>query len=195
MFREPRTGIRSGRRGGRHTLAEKLAARTIKQPSGCWEVQGHALHSGHVQLSEGSPSKGDYHRTRAHVFAWEQHHGTRVPIGMVVMHTCDNPRCVNPDHLRIGTQRDNIIDSIQKGRYNTFGIQKLNAEQVREIRALSKQGLRQKDIAVRFHIARNTVSGIVNRKSWDHLDRPFVGSAVFERVPHVSLPVRGEVAS
>ncbi len=168
--RAARVGLRSGGRGRRHTLAEKLASRTVKQPSGCWDVQGHALHSGHVQLTEGSPNRGDYHRTRAHVFAWEQAHGQRVPRGFVVMHTCDNPRCVNPDHLRLGTQRDNILDSIRKGRYNAFGRQKLNAEQVREIRARAATGERQKDIAASFGIARHSVSGIVLRKSWAHLD-------------------------
>lgn len=178
VSREPRTGIRSVGRAGRprHTLAEKLAARTIKQPSGCWDVQGHALHSGHVHLSEGSPAKGDYKHVRAHVFAWEQANGRPVPSGMVVMHTCDNPRCVNPAHLSIGTQADNIHDSIRKGRYNCFGIQKLNADQVREIRVLIALGRLQKDIAKQFGIARNTVSGIARRKTWDHLDRPFVGS-------------------
>lgn len=187
MSREPRTGIRSGGRKGRRTLAEKLEARTIKRPSGCWEVQGHALHSGHVHITEGR------RHYRAHVFAWEQAHGQSVPPGMVVMHTCDQPRCVNPDHLVIGTQAENIHDSIRKGRYNVFGIQKLNAEQVREIRRQAARGVRQKDIAAQYRIARNTVSGIVNRKSWDHLDRPPVGSAVLERVPHVLLPVLGEV--
>lgn len=176
MRREHRVGIRSGRRGGRHSLAEKLAARTVKMPLGCWEVRGHALRSGHVHLTEGSTAKGDFRHVRAHVFAWEQAHARCVPPGMVVMHSCDNPRCVNPDHLVLGTQRDNIHDSIRKGRYNCFGIQKLNAVQVREIRALAARGYLQKDIAAQFKIARNTVSGIVNRRSWDHLDRPFVGN-------------------
>lgn len=176
--RESRAGIRSGRRGGRHSLAEKLAARTIKRPSGCWEVQGHALHSGHVHLTTGSPVKGDFRHIRAHVFAWEQAHAQTVPLGMVVMHTCDNPRCVNPDHLQLGTQRDNILDSIRKGRYNAFGIQKLNADQVRDIRKLAQRGLLQRQIAAQFGVSRHHVSAIVNRKVWAHLDRPFGSDGV-----------------
>lgn len=178
--RDARVGLRSGRRGGRHTLAEKLAARTVKLPSGCWEVQGHALHSGHVQISEGSPSTGDYRRVRAHVLAWTLAHGP-VPSGLKVCHNCpagDNPRCVNPAHLWLGTQAENIYDSIRKGRYNCFGRQKLNATQVREIRQLAAAGrLSQREIGQRFGVARNTVSGIVNRTSWGHLDPPFVPSA------------------
>lgn len=176
--RAARVGLRGGRRRS-YTVAERLWARTDRtsSPHGCWIVDGAALpHSGHVQInrkSEGLPV------IRAHRLAWELLRGP-IPAGLNVLHNCpggDNPRCVNPDHLYLGTQADNIHDSIRKGRYNCFGIQKLNADQVREIRALAKRGLRQKDIAAQFQIARNTVSGIVNRHSWDHLDRPFVESA------------------
>jgi hypothetical protein len=51
----------------------------------------------------------------AHRYAWEDVHGP-IPDGMVVMHTCDNRPCVNVDHLKLGTQRDNIIDMVVKGR-------------------------------------------------------------------------------
>lgn len=162
--REPREGLKGGRYRS-YTIADRLHARTIKQPSGCWEVQGWALpHSGHVQIAttKGQPT------IRAHRLAWELTNGP-IPAGLNVLHKCDNPRCVNPEHLFLGTQRDNILDSINKGRYNAFGIQKLNAAQVLEIRALAKRGVRQKDIAKQFGIARNTVSGIVNRVCWKHL--------------------------
>lgn len=172
--------VRVGLRGGRnrqYTLAQKLAARTIKQPSGCWEVQGcKSNQAGHVALSIGSPRVKPYVRVLAHRFAWEQANGKRIPAGMVVMHACDNPRCVNPAHLSVGTQADNIHDSIRKGRYNVFGRQKLNAAQVLDIRALAARGVLQKVIARQFGVARNTISGIVNRKSWDHL-APFVAPA------------------
>jgi hypothetical protein len=199
--RAPRLGLRGGRYR-QYSLAQKLAARTIARPSGCWEVQGHALHSGHVQLSVGSVWNPPYVRVRAHVFAWEQATGRTVPPGKVVMHSCDNPRCVNPDHLSIGTQRDNILDSIRKGRYNAFGIQKLDAVKVRAIRALAATGMRHKDIAAQFGVGRTTITGILNGATWSHLDRPFESEAVraeasldaqFERVPHVLLPVAGEV--
>ena len=146
-----------------------------------------------MQLTIGSFGQAGYQRVFAHRFAWEQANGRRVPPGMVVMHRCDNPRCVNPDHLSIGSQRQNIHDSIRKGRYNVFGIQKLNAEQVREIRRRASAGELQKSIAGAFGIARNTVSGIVQRKSWAHLlDHPALDT-VFERVRHVDLPVVGEL--
>lgn len=164
----PKVGLR-GSRSRSYSLAQKLAARTIPRPSGCWEVQGHANRSGHVKLATGSPANPPYIRVGAHVVAWEVANGRAVPPGKVVMHHCDNPRCVNPAHLGIGTQRDNVLDSIHKGRYNCFGRQKLDAAKVQRIRALAASGALQKDIARQFGIARNTVSGIVCGKTWAHL--------------------------
>ena len=107
----------------------------------------------------------------AHRAAWELAYGP-IQAGQVVMHACDNPRCVRLEHLRLGTQAENIHDSVNKGRFNTFGRQRLNATQVREIRALAALGVRQVDIAQQFGVKRHSISGIVNRKSWAHLDRP-----------------------
>lgn len=114
--RAPRVGLRGGR--FRHyTLAEKLAARLRKIPGGCWEVSGHPSGpNGYIALSIGSPAYPPYVRILAHRFAWEQANGRPVPRGKVVMHTCDNPRCANPAHLRVGTQRENVHDAMRKGR-------------------------------------------------------------------------------
>lgn len=179
----------------RARFAERLAERTIKQPSGCWEVQGWQLHSGHVQIALGTHSskgRGFRNKTlepmirkRAHILAWELAHDAKVPAGMVVMHSCDNPPCVNPAHLSIGTQADNIHDSIHKGRFNAFGRQKLNASQVREIRLRAAAGERHADIANRFGIARNTVGPIARRETWAHV------SDDLEPVRTVKVAVRG----
>lgn len=189
-LRSARIGLKGGRYR-RYSLAERLAARTVKGPS-CWEVQGYQNpHNGYVLLCE---SVGDRKRfVKAHRLAYELAYGP-IPEGLVVMHTCDNPRCVNPAHLKADTQAANIHDALHKGRYNAFGRQKLNADRVREIRALWARGMRQRDIAAKFGIRRHSVSGIVHNKSWQHVG-PFdpVG-AVLERVPCVYLPIRGEVA-
>jgi hypothetical protein len=107
-------------------------------------------------------------RVRAHRLTWLLSRG-EIPAGMEVCHSCDNTLCVNPDHLFLGTHRDNHLDSVRKGRKRAWGLQKLNAAQVVEIRARCAAGERQKDVGRAFGIARNTVSGIVNRKTWSHL--------------------------
>lgn len=193
-------GLRGGR-NRKYTLAEKFEARVIRgAPDACWPIEGAKGNpAGHVHISTGSAVKPPYIRVYAHVYAWEQAHGRFKPAGTVVMHTCDNPRCCNPAHLQLGTQRENILDSIDKGRYNAFGRQKLNATKVHEIRAMAKAGELQRVIAAKFGIARHSVSAIVNNRSWQHLEaRPFVvGRAVddvlFERVPSVQLPIRGDL--
>lgn len=80
----------------------------------CWETDytgGNGF--GHV-LIRLSPHKMVY----LHRVAWEAHHAEPIPEGMVVMHTCDNPRCFNPEHLRLGTLKDNTRDMCSKGRAN-----------------------------------------------------------------------------
>ena len=166
--RAPRTGLRSG--GGKSYSAEaRLAARVIKDPiSGCWNCQGRLngpwRGKGYPQILVGKKL------VYVHRLAWQLAHPEHVlqPLDRI-LHSCDNTRCTNPDHLRLGTDAENVHESIHKGRYNAFGRQKLNAAQVLEIRALAAHGVLHKDIAKQFGIARHSVTGIVNRKSWKHL--------------------------
>jgi hypothetical protein len=76
----------------------------------CWVWAGCRTAFGHGQLTALNQT------LYAHRTAWELHHGVPVPAGMVVMHVCDNPACVRPDHLRVGTQQDNQADCDAKGR-------------------------------------------------------------------------------
>lgn len=55
-------------------------------------------------------------RVLAHRYMWELTHDQEVPEGMMVLHSCDNPICVNPDHLRLGTQKENMADAYKRGR-------------------------------------------------------------------------------
>lgn len=85
--------------------------------SGCWLWTGHLTAAGYGRfpLEHGTPP------LYAHRYAYERAHGP-IPPGLVVMHSCDNPPCVNPAHLSAGTQRDNVLDMMQKGRGNPGGI-------------------------------------------------------------------------
>lgn len=183
-FRGARTGLRGGRYA-QYTPQEKLDARTIKGP-GCWEIQGAKCGpNGYGQVFLGRVH-GKLIRKAAHRLAWELSHGP-IPDGLTVLHKCDNPRCVRPEHLMLGTQRDNVHDAIRKGRRNAFGHQKLTAQDVVQIRVRAAHGDDFSDLATEFNLTRHSIAGIVRGDTWKHLP-------VLERVPHVHLQVRGEVA-
>lgn len=114
-------------------------------------------------------------RTRpAHRVAYVEENGLDWAdiVGLVVMHTCDNPVCVNPDHLRLGTQADNMADMASKGR-STLGSRNPNSrmdeKRVRALRKMHGNGVPQIELARKFGIHFTTVCMIVNRKTWQHV--------------------------
>lgn len=135
----------------------------------CWLWQGEITPYGygHFYFRLSTPWARRI-RLRAHRFAWLASRGD-IPAGQEVCHRCDVPHCVNPGHLFLGSRRDNHLDSVCKGRKRAWGVQKLNAAQVREIRRRAASGELQYRLAQEFGIAKNTVSGIVHRRSWAHL--------------------------
>jgi len=80
-----------------------------KMNKGCLEWQGHLLHNGYGQMRVNGK------RIKAHRFAWESVNGD-IPDGLLVLHKCDNPRCVNIEHLYLGTQKENARDRDSRGR-------------------------------------------------------------------------------
>lgn len=101
----------------RKPLKERFAAKVKPGSSAdCWEWQGTIKPNGYGIISKGGDSSkcGVFH---AHHVAYEISNGIdAIPAGMVVMHKCDNRKCVNPSHLAIGTAKDNVHDCIRKGR-------------------------------------------------------------------------------
>lgn len=143
---------------------QRFWARVRKQADGCWIYDAPpANKAGHAHIVTNKKIRVYVHR-----FSYWLHNGP-IPDGQSVLHRCDVPRCVNPAHLFLGSQKENMRDAVRKGRKKAWGIQKLDALQVQQIRALAAAGELHKDIAPRFGIARNTVTNIVNRKSWGHL--------------------------
>ncbi len=108
-------------------------------------------------------------RYQAHRYSWLTHRGP-IPRGLNVLHKCDNPACVNPDHLFIGTHMDNMADKYMKGRENyALGIfhsqAKLTEEAVRSIRA--EAGITsQRKLAKRFGVSQSVISNITTHKTW-----------------------------
>jgi methylaspartate ammonia-lyase len=102
----------------------------------------------------------------AHVVAWELTCGA-APVGQNVLHKCDNRGCVNPDHLFIGTQTDNMRDKIYKQRHaGSYGPQKLGPADVLAIRASDERNL---DIAARYGVSASLICNIRKGRAWKHL--------------------------
>ena len=83
----------------------------------CWEPDKTPANTGYHRFTD-----SDNRSRAAHRLAWEMHNAEPIPDGMVVMHTCDNPRCINPEHLVLGTLSDNTRDAVAKGRWTQAGV-------------------------------------------------------------------------
>lgn len=146
------------------TIEERFWRRTnIKSDVDCWEWTNSKDEKGYGLFSIGRKT------FRAHRIAYELKNG-KIPKGMLVCHTCDNPSCVNPNHLFIGTNLDNCKDKILKERAmyvcgELQGHSKITDLQVEEIRKMRVDGIKLKDIAEKFGITETTVSDITNYKS------------------------------
>ncbi len=143
----------------RRDTRERFEELTHPEPnSGCWLWAGLMSDLGYGRFFV------DGGRQQAHRVAWEMFRGP-IPDGMKVCHHCDNRACVNPGHLFIGTQAENVNDMMAKGR----GVSKLSVEDVRAIRAESATGERQAKIAARFGVCQSAISAIVRRRVWAHV--------------------------
>jgi hypothetical protein len=143
---------------------------------GCWEWTAAKIHSGYGRIYRNGRQTG------THRFAYEQFCGP-IPDGMCVCHRCDNPACVRPDHLFLGTHLDNKRDAVVKRRHargETNGNAKLTSEQAVEIRRLYALGrpqrgrarygaYRQVDLAAMFGVKRATIANVVDDRNWRHL--------------------------
>ncbi len=141
----------------------------------CWLWTGAI---GGNSRSPGQPQIRIAGKTRlANRVVWELTYGT-IPKGMCVLHKCDVPRCLNPNHLFLGTQADNIRDMDEKGRRHSRDARgerngsncKLKDADVREIRQLAQKGTHtQRAIASLYGISQFVVWSIIHRKMWKHV--------------------------
>jgi hypothetical protein len=139
-----------------------------KQPNGCIPWAKSVRNGWHGQIGKGGHACGMLVASRVAYDLMVGH----IPDGMHVLHRCDNPRCVNPTHLFLGTQTDNMADKTAKGRQRK-GEQcyqaKLTADAVREIRARAAAGEGQESISREFKVSKATVCMVVKRKRWAHV--------------------------
>lgn len=143
-------------------------------PGGCWLWTGATSRNGYGKIWDGKRN------VAAHRAAFEMFVG---PIGrdLWVCHSCDNPPCVNPAHLFLGTRRDNVDDMVRKGRWYLGGavrtkgerinLAKLTASAVVEIRSRCGAGLRGEAVRLsrKFGVAPNTIRDVVRGRTWKHV--------------------------
>lgn len=152
---------------GKHIPLSERFWRHVQRGEGCWEWTG-CLHDGGYGLI-----RVDGRNRRAHRVAWQLSHGA-IPEGLRVCHTCDNPPCVRPDHLFLGTDADNMRDKTAKGRArwhrgSANSMAKLTEALVQTIRAEAAAGVTYRAIARVHGIHFTTVGGIVRRQIWSHV--------------------------
>lgn len=109
-------------------------------------------------------------RERAHRISWMLNNGP-IPAGMDVMHKCDNPLCVNPNHLQLGTHAENMHDRDRKGRCisppgELCGRAKLTWDDVNKIRTDYANGISRRQLAEEHHVNVMTIRQIVLRLTW-----------------------------
>lgn len=150
------------------TLQERLDHHTIPEPmTGCW-----------LCWSRLGPRKNNYSHLSykgktiaSHRASYELHKG-RIPQGLSVLHRCHTPACVNPDHLRVGTHRENMEDMIARGRRETrargtaIGIAKLTDESAMNVYLATGS---VSSISRRFGITRTAVRSVKSRRTWKHI--------------------------
>ena len=140
-------------------VIEKIKLTVAVSSNGCWEWTGLLDRNGYGKMSYQGKLMF-VHRVSYSLFRGE------IPRGMNVCHKCDNPKCVCPDHLFLGTQKDNMHDCIRKGRRNSHKRRKLTNEQASEVRDRLLRGEGQLSIANDFHVSQATVSLIKLNKRY-----------------------------
>lgn len=141
----------------------------------CWIWNGAKKGVGiksYGSMTVGSRSDGTRKTISAHRFSYEVFIG-KIPDGMCVCHTCDTPSCVNPDHLFLGTKKDNSNDRDLKGRNKTPNLSGemhpnaiLNWDIVFKVRSIAKKRGDATMLAKLYGVDRKTISDVINKKTW-----------------------------
>ena len=138
-------------------------ALTGRDCGGCWDWLGSKTKRGYGQFKLGG-RKGML--LQAHRVAWRITNGE--PGNLHVLHKCDNTSCVNPQHLFLGTQRDNLRDAASKGRTANRA---LTEAKVRQILDLAAAGKSYSFLARKFGVNQSNIGSILRRRTWRHVSK------------------------
>ncbi len=147
----------------------RFVGKIVVSESGCHEWLGCTTKAGYGWFSLG----GSARKMRlAHRVAWTIANGA-IPDGIEVCHRCDNPRCVRPDHLFLGTPMDNTVDKLSKRRESRgeqHALSRLTADDVRAIRTEHATGaVGYRPLARAHGVSSKTIAMIVRRQTWVHV--------------------------
>jgi hypothetical protein len=142
-------------------LRERLYSR-VDKTSRCWTWTASTNEHGYGKIRVNGRT------VKAHRVSYELEYGVLLTPAQKLLHECDNPPCVRPSHLFIGTQLDNMRDCVTKKRHahGETSYSKLTEDQVRAIRADSRS---QSKIAADYGVVQQTVFDIKHHKTWKHL--------------------------
>lgn len=163
---EPRRYIKG--HNAYRTIDEKFWSHVaVAGPDECW-----LWTASKSRLGYGRAYYEDKH-TEAHRVSWAIHFGS-IPTSINVCHKCDNPACINPAHLFLGTDKENMADKYKKGRANhpkgeAVASSVLTEDAVRLIRHLATTGEPRWSLSLQFGVSAVTIGNIINRKTWKHV--------------------------
>lgn len=144
------------------TASERLAELSVAEESGCIRFTGHLDGEGYGRIMVARV------KYMAHRLSYSLNNGP-IPDGYVVRHKCDNPSCINPEHLEVGTQADNIADKVSRGRQargSGVGRAILTEKSVREIRS---SPLKVSELSTLYGVSVVSIRNILRRKTWQHV--------------------------
>lgn len=153
-----------------NTAAERYEYFTDRSagPNACWPWRGHCSPNRYGMITLDDGSKGSAHRYAYDAF------NAPIPKGMLVLHRCDNKVCVNPAHLELGNNSDNLSDASARGllpRGSRHHFAQLSEVDIPLIRAALESGESESSVASRFNVSRGAISHIRRGDSWAHIDR------------------------
>lgn len=149
-------------------LIERFEAKFVKE-GGCWNWKASCAGKGYGQIK----LPGERRQIYAHRLSWLIYRG-EISDNRQVLHRCDNPKCVNPEHLFLGTCADNLQDMKQKGRH-LYGSRnsraKLTEDDVKQIKRCLDSGMTQTRIAKAFGVSQIEISRINTGRRWAHVSK------------------------